>query len=67
MQEPERHVNHSCEPNVVSKDWCEVALRDIKKGEEILSDYVEELPSAELMECHCKSDKCRGFIKFISK
>ena len=32
---PARHVNHSCEANTFVKDFCDIAKRDIKKGEEI--------------------------------
>lgn len=38
--EPERYVNHSSNPNVYPnlKKECDIALRDIKKGEEITVD-----------------------------
>jgi hypothetical protein len=31
MQEPEKRVNHSCNANTTAKDFCDVAIRDIKK------------------------------------
>jgi len=31
MQSPEKYVNHSCEPNTTAKDFCDIAIRDIKK------------------------------------
>lgn len=38
--EPERYVNHSDTPNTYQdlKNHCDIALRDIKKGEEITTD-----------------------------
>ncbi|MBS3093540.1 SET domain-containing protein [Candidatus Pacearchaeota archaeon] len=37
---PERYVNHSSHPNTIqnSNEKCDIALRDIKKGEEITTD-----------------------------
>lgn len=39
MQIPERYVNSSNEPNTTMIDNADVALRNIKKGEEITSSY----------------------------
>jgi len=63
MQPPERFVNHSCEPNTNSKDCKDVAIRDIKKGEEITSDYSHDFPPDFEMECMCNSEKCKKVIK----
>lgn len=63
MQEPEKYVNHSCEPNTTAKNFCDVATRDIKEGEEITGDYTEELPPDTYIECNCKSKKCRKIIR----
>jgi uncharacterized protein len=62
MQEPEKFVNHSCEANTTAKDFCDVAVRDIREGEEITADYTEELPANTSMECHCGSSKCKKII-----
>ena len=37
---PARYVNHSSNPNTVQnlKERCDIAIRDIKKGEEITTD-----------------------------
>ena len=37
---PERYVNHSSNPNTMQdlKNKCDIAIRDIKKGEEITTD-----------------------------
>ncbi|HDL02314.1 MAG TPA: SET domain-containing protein-lysine N-methyltransferase, partial [Candidatus Pacearchaeota archaeon] len=42
MQIPERYVNHSCEANTYIKDFCDIAKKDIKEEEEILSNYEED-------------------------
>lgn len=62
------YVNHSCEPNSGIKGQVSlVAMRDIKKGEEITFDYGTVLyrskgaPKYEL-ECLCGSKNCRGKI-----
>lgn len=62
MQEPERFVNHSCDANTTAKQFCDVAKRDIKRGEEITANYQEELPPNTYMECHCGSPSCIGAI-----
>jgi SET domain-containing protein len=61
MQPPERYVNHSCNPNTKVKDFCDVASRSIKKGEEITSDYSAD--SLEGFKCNCGSENCKIVIK----
>jgi len=63
MQEPEKYVNHSCEPNTTANDFCDVAIRDIKEGEEITADYTEELPPNTYMKCNCGSNKCKKIVR----
>ena len=58
MQPPERYINHSCEPNTHVVRQSDVALRDIKPGEEITSDYMDL--ETENFKCHCGSKKCRN-------
>ncbi len=60
MQPPERYVNHSCEPNTKVKNKSDVAIRNIKKGEEITSTYSKQLTGA--MECRCGSKECKKII-----
>jgi uncharacterized protein len=57
MQEPERFVNHSCEPNTHVVGMSDVASQDIQVGEEITSDYMDL--ETEEFECHCGSLHCR--------
>jgi len=61
MQEPERFVNHSCEGNARIGNSCDVAVRDIKIGEEILSDYNNE--GMVEFDCTCGSGHCRRRVK----
>lgn len=58
MQPPERHVNHSCEPNTHVEGRSDVASRNIQAGEEITSDYMDI--ETENFKCSCGSPNCRG-------
>jgi len=62
-----RWLNHCCDPNVWIDGGLErggwanlVALRDIRAGEELTSDYAYDLEYAE--PCHCGSPSCSGWI-----
>ena len=61
------YINHSCDPNVILMDKIiVVALRAIRKGEEITLDY--SLTEADLnwrMRCKCSSRNCRKEIRSI--
>jgi len=55
--------NHSCEPNTAYKGLNVIALRNIKKGEELTLDYASFLDeNMEPFQCQCGSPKCRGLI-----
>lgn len=61
-QPPERFVNHSCMPNTRVMGYSDVALRNIKKGEEITSRYGKaSLPVGFI--CECGSHNCKKKIK----
>lgn len=60
---PERFVNHSCAPNTKSGDRCDVALRDIKAGEEITSDYGQVFIASGYFACSCNHAQCRKIIR----
>ena len=60
MQEPEKFVNHSCDNNTYVADECDVALRDIKKGEEITANYDNDGLSE--FECQCGTSSCRKMV-----
>jgi hypothetical protein len=66
MQAPEKHINHSCDPNTYVKtiDGIRrvIAMRDIKIGEEITYDYaINGYYDSDIL-CKCKSKNCRGTI-----
>lgn len=59
MQEPEKYVNHSCSPNTTTKNFCDVAIKDIKKGEEITQDYKETMLPETKTDFKCNCEKCK--------
>ena len=63
MQPPARYVNHSCDANTHAHNFCDVATRDIKKGEEITANYSETMGPDESMECNCGGKNCRRLIQ----
>ena len=67
MQPPERFVNHSCEPNTNSINQCDIAIKEIKRGEEITSDYSKDVIPGFKIKCNCGSKKCRGIIEHANK
>ncbi len=62
-----RHINHSCTPNaetdiIRGKIWI-IAIRDIKKGEEITYNYGYDLDeNYKDHPCRCATARCVGFI-----
>lgn len=60
MQPPEKFVNHSCGANTQAKNSCDIAVKNIEKGEEITSDYGKG--GSVSFECKCGSKNCRGMI-----
>lgn len=61
------NLNHSCDPNVgIKGKVVMVALRNIKKGEEITLDYsANEADIFWSFRCNCGSKNCRKIIKSI--
>jgi uncharacterized protein len=60
------YINHSCSPNISVKGRVSfVALRDIKKGEELFFDYSTSEDTLWEMSCYCGSNKCRKKIRGI--
>ena len=63
MQPPERHINHSCDPNTYIKTINGVrrvlARRGISKGEEINCDYSINNTDTTIRECNCGTPRCR--------
>lgn len=62
------YINHSCEPNLVSKivkgHILYVSLRDIKPGEELTIDYRFD-KKVERVVCKCGTANCRGTINVL--
>jgi uncharacterized protein len=54
MPEPERYINHSCDANTAVQGNTDIALRDIKEGEEITSNY-GLVKAEENFICKCGS------------
>jgi uncharacterized protein len=68
---PARFINHSCNPNAESINdkghvWV-IALKPIKKGEEITYDYCLTTDDYKDHPCKCGSKKCKGYIAKIKK
>src|SRR3989344_2926424 len=63
MQEPEKYINHSCNPNTYVKTKSGIrqvlAMRDISKGDEITYDYSINGDNEGTFECRCGSKNCR--------
>lgn len=56
--------NHSCNPNVGFKNLITlVAIKDIRKGEELVFDYAFCESHFEPFTCKCGSKNCRKIIK----
>ena len=63
-----RYINHSCDPNaetdiIRGKIWV-IALRDIKKSEELFYNYgygFDGEPAGE-HRCLCRTSRCVGYI-----
>ncbi len=62
MMGPGRSVNHSCDPNTIPLHGADVAIRDIRAGDEITSDYRPVMANGERMECRCGTEACAGYI-----
>ena len=62
------YINHSCEPNLVSRivkgHILYISLRNIKPGEELTIDYHFE-KKVEKVPCRCGSKNCRGTINNV--
>jgi SET domain-containing protein len=56
-------LNHSCEPNVgIRGQIIFVAMRDIRRGEELTIDYAMFGGDPKPMRCACQAAACRGVI-----
>lgn len=63
VREPAVRTNHSCEPNAgIVRDVFLVAIRDIRKDEEVTFDYSTIIADDWQLECSCGSPRCRKII-----
>ena len=63
---PDRHVNHSCDPNAYvlyegDRSFL-VARRDIAASEEITCDYNINITRGTAWSCHCGASRCGGTV-----
>ncbi len=61
-----KYINHSCDPNcetdiVKGRIWV-IALRDIKKAEELSYNYGYDLEEFINHSCKCGTKRCVGYI-----
>ncbi len=63
---PERHVNHSCDPNAYERFEGDasylIARRGIEKGDEITIDYNINITNGTAWPCGCGARRCRGEV-----
>ena len=61
-QPPEKYVNHSCKPNTREGNHYDFAIRNIRKGEELTTDYSQNAPPHIKMKCACGNRNCKKII-----
>ncbi len=61
---PSQFMNHSCSANVKNIDGYDTAIKDIKEGEEITCNYLEETVPFITMDCNCGSKECRKVLEY---
>jgi len=63
------YTNHSCDPNIaplfIGGYYADVAVKDIKIGDEITIDYSQFFSSTKwTMDCNCRTLLCRKTVGF---
>jgi len=62
-KEPAARTNHSCDPNAgIKNDVYLVAMRNIKKDEEVTFDYSIITNDGWTLKCACGAKSCRKLI-----
>ena len=65
-----RFINHSCDPNCVTRKWTVeretmigiFAIRDIQEDEELSFDYQFDSFKTPYTKCYCGSSNCKGYL-----
>ena len=65
-----RFINHSCDPNCVTRKWTvmkETAIgifsrKDIQEDEELSFDYQFDAFKTPFQKCYCGSSNCKGYL-----
>ncbi len=61
-----RYINHSCNPNcklqITADKALIVAIKDIKKGDELSYNYQFDMEEFELFPCNCGAENCVKFM-----
>ena len=55
-------MNHSCNANIKNIEGYDTAIKDIKEGEEITCNYLDETIPFITMNCNCGSKDCRKVL-----
>ncbi|MDX1624653.1 MAG: SET domain-containing protein-lysine N-methyltransferase [Gemmatimonadota bacterium] len=67
LPEPERRLNHSCNPNAfietADRELRLVVRRRIERGQEITLDYLVNTHGGSSWRCACGSERCRGVLE----
>jgi SET domain-containing protein len=71
MKSPERFINHSCDPNTFVRTDMKsgvrrtLALKDIRKGDELTWDYALNIWEEWIVPvpCNCGAENCLGSIR----
>lgn len=61
MRVPGKFLNHSCDPNSISKRSSLFAMKRIRKGEEITVDYRINAFDRNKWRCYCGSKNCKDW------
>ena len=65
-----RFINHSCDPNCITRKWTVgketsigiFARKDIDEDEELTFDYQFDAYKTPFTKCYCGSSNCKGYL-----
>lgn len=65
MPSPERHLNHSCDPNCyiysARRERFLLSMREVTAGEELTVDYALNAADGDYWQCRCGAAGCWGY------